>query len=56
MQVIGIVDANLLAAYSSNLFGILCVAIVKIRLVRPYKTRLIIASEDKIAALSATAS
>ncbi|MBC2605995.1 hypothetical protein [Pelagicoccus albus] len=49
MQVIGLVDANLLAAYSSNLFGILCVAIVKIRLVRPYKTRLIIASESQIA-------
>ena len=52
MQVIGIVEANLLAAYSSNLFGILCVAIVKIRLVRPYKTRLIIASEEQIVKLS----
>lgn len=52
MQIIGVVEANLLAAYSSNLFGILCVAIVKIRLVRPYKTKLILASEEKIAALS----
>lgn len=52
MQVIGIVEANLLAAYSSNLFGILCVAIVKIRLVRPYKTRLIMASEEQIVNLS----
>lgn len=52
MQVIGIVEANLLAAYSSNLFGILCVAIVKIRLVRPYKTKLIMASEQQIIALS----
>ncbi len=52
MQVIGIVEANLLAAYSSNLFGILCVAIVKIRLVRPYKTGLIMASEEQIVSLS----
>lgn len=52
MQVIGVVEANLLAAYSSNLFGILCVAIVKIRLVRPYKTRLIIEGQDRIVALS----
>ncbi len=52
MQVIGIVEANLLAAYSSNLFGILCVAIVKIRLVRPYKTRLIMAGEEQIVSLS----
>ncbi len=56
MQVIGVVEANLLAAYSSNLFGILCVAIVKIRLVRPYKTRLIIAGQDRIAALSVLSS
>ncbi|MBK1878420.1 hypothetical protein [Pelagicoccus mobilis] len=52
MQVIGIVEANLLAAYSSNLFGILCVAIVKIRLVRPYKTKLIMAGEEQIVGLS----
>lgn len=52
MQVINLVDHNLLAAYSSNLFGILCVAIVKIRLVRPYKTKLIMASEEQIVSLS----
>lgn len=52
MQVINLVEHNLLAAYSSNLFGILCVAIVKIRLVRPYKTRLIMDSEDHIASLA----
>ncbi|EDY82283.1 hypothetical protein VDG1235_1903 [Verrucomicrobiia bacterium DG1235] len=52
MQVINLVEANLLAAYSSNLFGILCVAIVKIRLVRPYKTKLIMASEQQIVDLS----
>ncbi|MBD5778687.1 hypothetical protein IEN85_04235 [Pelagicoccus sp. NFK12] len=52
MQVINLVDHNLLAAYSSNLFGILCVAIVKIRLVRPYKTKLIMAGERQIVSLS----
>lgn len=52
MQVMDLVSANLIAAYSSNLFGILCVAIVKIRLVRPYKTGLIMASEEQIVSLS----
>jgi hypothetical protein len=42
LQVLGLIDANLLAAYSSNLFGIICVALVKIRHVRPYKRQLII--------------
>ena len=42
LQVLGLIDANLLAAYSSNLFGIVCVALVKIRHVRPYKRQLII--------------
>ncbi|MDR0902107.1 MAG: hypothetical protein LBM92_04990 [Opitutaceae bacterium] len=42
LQVMGIIQANLLAAYSSNLFGILCVAIVKIRHVRNAKRRLIL--------------
>jgi len=42
LQVIGWIDANLLAAYSSNLFGIVCVALVKIRHVRPYKRQLIL--------------
>ncbi len=44
LQVLGLIDANLLAAYSSNLFGIVCVALVKIRHVRPYKRRLILES------------
>lgn len=52
LQVLNLIDANLIAAYSSNLFGILCVAIVKIRLVRPYKNRLILQSEERIVALS----
>lgn len=37
-----LVQANLLAAFSSNLFGITCVALVKIRHVRPYKRQLIL--------------
>ena len=44
LQVLGVIDANLLAAYSSNLFGIVCVALVKIRHVRPYKRKLIVES------------
>jgi hypothetical protein len=42
LQVLQLIEANLLAAYSSNLFGILCVAIVKIRHVRAYKRKLIL--------------
>ncbi len=42
LQVLGLIEANLLAAYSSNLFGIVCVALVKIRHVRPYKRQLIL--------------
>lgn len=42
LQVMGVIEANLLAAYSSNLFGIVCVALVKIRHVRPYKRKLIL--------------
>lgn len=42
LQVLGVIEPNLLAAYSSNLFGIVCVALVKIRHVRPYKQRLIL--------------
>ncbi len=42
LQVLGVIEPNLLAAYSSNLFGITCVALVKIRHVRPYKRELIL--------------
>ena len=45
LQVLGIIEPNLLAAYSSNLFGITCVALVKIRHVRPYKRLLILESQ-----------
>jgi hypothetical protein len=48
LQVLGLVEPNLLAAYSSNLLGITCVALVKIRHVRPFKTRLILAAQDAI--------
>ncbi len=46
LQVLGVIDPNLLAAYSSNLFGITCVAMVKIRHVRPYKKKLILESQN----------
>ncbi len=48
-QVLGLVEPNLLAAYSSNLLGITCVALVKIRHVRPYKTNLILSAQDLVA-------
>lgn len=41
-QVLGLIEPNLLAAYSSNLFGICCVALVKIRHVRPYRCKLVL--------------
>lgn len=47
LQVLQVIEPNLLAAYSSNLFGITCVALVKIRHVRPYKTSLILAGQSK---------
>jgi len=56
LQVMGLIQANLLAAYSSNLFGILGVALVKIRHVRPFKHRLILQAEElgmKLAAAAA---
>lgn len=47
LQVLGVIQPNLLAAYSSNLFGICCVALVKIRHVRPYKRRLILEGQTE---------
>ena len=47
LQVLGVIQPNLLAAYSSNLFGICCVALIKIRHVRPYKRSLILAGQDE---------
>ena len=43
------IEPNLLAAYSSNLFGITCVALVKIRHVRPFKKKLILEAQAAIA-------
>jgi len=42
LQVIGVIQPSLLAAYASNLFGIACVAIVKIFHVRALKQRLLL--------------
>ncbi len=41
-QVLGLIQANLLAAYASNLFGITCVALIKIIHVRTFKRELIL--------------
>ncbi len=49
LQVLGVIEPNLLAAYSSNLFGITCVALVKIRHVRPFKKKLILEAQAAIA-------
>ncbi len=48
LQVMQVIEPNLLAAYSSNLFGITCVAMVKIRHVRPYKRKLILESQEVV--------
>jgi len=48
LQVLGVIEPNLLAAYSSNLFGITCVALVKIRHVRPFKRQLIMDGQADI--------
>lgn len=48
LQVLGLIEANLLAAYSSNLMGIIGVALVKIRHVRPYKRTLIIEGSNAL--------
>ena len=45
LQVLQVLPANLLAAYASNLMGIVGVAFVKIRHVRPYKRKLILQNE-----------
>jgi hypothetical protein len=50
LQVLHVLPSDLLAAYSSNLFGITCVALVKIRHVRPFKRELIMDSQTTPAA------
>ena len=47
LQVLQLIEANLLAAYASNLFGIICVALVKIRHVRAAKRRLIVECQQE---------
>lgn len=54
LQVLGVIEPNLLAAYSSNLFGITCVALVKIRSVRPYKRQLILDSQTVTSPLASS--
>jgi hypothetical protein len=39
---IGIVEASLMAAYASTLFGILFVAMLKVMHLRPYRRKLIL--------------
>ena len=55
LQVLQVIEANLLAAYASNLFGIICVALVKIRHVRAAKYRLIVECQTAAEAKSAVA-
>lgn len=43
---IGIVEASLMAAYASTLFGILFVALLKVLHLRPYRRRLILQAGD----------
>ena len=45
LQVLGVIEPNLLAAYSSNLFGLVCVALVKVRHVRGFKRQLILEAD-----------
>lgn len=54
LQVMGVIQPNLLAAYSSNLFGITCVALVKIRHVRNFKRQLILESQNATGPTSGT--
>ena len=57
MQVLQLVEANLLAAYSSNLMGIICVALVKIGHVRSARRQLILETQAaaELAAVSSAA-
>ncbi len=49
LQVLQVIEANLLAAYASNLFGIVTVACVKIYHVRAAKRRLIVEAQAETA-------
>ncbi len=45
LQVLNVIESNLIAAFTSNLLGIMCVAVIKIHHVRSSKQRLILSSE-----------
>lgn len=45
MVVLEFIDASLMAAYASTLFGIVFVAVLKIGFLRPYRRRLIVAAD-----------
>jgi hypothetical protein len=47
MLTLGIVEASLVAAYASTLFGIIFVAIIKIFHVRPYRRKLLVEIESQ---------
>ncbi len=51
LQVVQVIEANLLAAYASNLFGIVTVAFVKIWHVRACKRRLILEAQTQTQAM-----
>lgn len=46
LVVLKLVDASLMAAYASTLFGIIFVAVLKIFVLRPFRRQMIIASEN----------
>lgn len=54
LQVLRVIEPDLLAAYASNLFGITCVALVKIRHVRSFKRELIIEAQAEGRTLAAS--
>lgn len=47
---VGIVEASLMAAYASTLFGILFTAILKVMHLRPYRRTLILEASSKVTA------
>jgi di/tricarboxylate transporter len=51
MVAIGLVEASLMAAYASTLFGILFVALLKVLHLRPYRRKLIMAAESSYSVL-----
>lgn len=54
LVVLEFVDASLMAAYASTLFGIIFVAVLKVMVLRPYRRRLIIESAQTAPATAPT--